>query len=47
MSLKSLGPGVSDLISNCQNWATEEAFQQTTKHADGVKVLTKGLQELT
>ena len=38
-------PSVSDLNSNDQQ--TEDAFQQPTGTAEGVKIVTKSLQELT
>ena len=38
---------VRDLNSNSPGWATEETFQQPTRPAEDVKVLMKGLQELT
>ena len=47
LKLPSFSDFTSDLNSNGLGWMTEETFQQPTIPADDVKILAKGLQELT
>ena len=36
---------ISTPMVNSSGWATEDTFQQPTRHAEDVKILTKDLQE--